>query len=304
MLYDILIIGGGPAGLSAAIYGRRSGRSVLILEKEGFGGQIAFSPRVENYPGTGSISGAALADAMLAQALEQGADTEVGTVTSLACEDGIWTALTDDGESYRGRSVILAVGAEHRHLGLPQEEALLGSGISYCAVCDGDFYRGKRVCVCGGGDSALQEAILLCDIAKSVTLIHRRSEFRAEKALVERFRARENAAVLTPYNIKELLSSEGRLTGLSLAHAESGEARRIDCDGLFVCYGQTPATAPFRELLELEGGYAAAGENGVTAQPGLFVAGDCRKKSVRQLTTAVSDGANAAMSAVHYLEGN
>lgn len=301
MLYDILIIGGGPAGLTAAIYGRRSGRSVLIIEKEGFGGQIAFSPRVENYPGTGSISGAELADAMLSQALDQGADTEVGTVTSLTREGEIWVALTDDEERYEGRTVILAVGAEHRRLGLPGEDALLGRGVSYCAVCDGDFYRGKKVCVCGGGDSALQEAIMLCDVAESVTLIHRRCEFRAEQTLVERFRSRSNAEVLTPYNMKELLSGEGKLTGLVLQHSGSGEEKRVECDGLFVCYGQTPATADFRTLIELEGGYAAAGEDCATAQPGLFVAGDCRRKTVRQLTTAVSDGANAALSAVKYL---
>ena len=303
MPYDILIIGGGPAGLTAAIYGRRCGKSVCIIEREGFGGQIALSPRVENYPGIPSVSGAGLADAMLAQALELGADTEVGTVTSLRREGELWVALSEDNERYEGRTAILAVGAEHRRLGLPGEDKLLGSGISYCAVCDGDFYRGKKVCVCGGGDSAMQEALFLCDIAESVTLIHRRKEFRAEKALVERLRERDNAAILTPCNMKELLSQDGRLTGLVLTHAESGEETRVDCDGLFVCYGQTPATAAFRELLELEGGYAAAGEKCETAQPGLFVAGDCRRKPVRQLTTAVSDGANAALSAVKYLEG-
>ncbi len=149
----------------------------------------------------------------------------------------------------------------------------------------------------------MQEALFLCDIAESVTLIHRRNGFRGERALVERLRERNNAAILTPYTVEELISEDGRLTGLALTHAESGEEKRIDCDGLFVCYGQTPATAAFRELLELEGGYAAAGEQGETAQPGLFVAGDCRRKSVRQLTTAVSDGANAALSALRYLEG-
>ena len=303
MPYDILIVGGGPAGLTAAIYGRRSGKSVCIIEKEGFGGQIALSPRVENYPGIPSVSGAELADAMLSQALDLGAETEVGTVVSLLREGELWVAVTEDDERYEGRAAILAVGAEHRKLGLPGEEALLGRGISYCAVCDGDFYRGRRVCVCGGGDSALQEALFLCDIAESVTLIHRRCEFRAERALVERLRERNNADLLTPYNMKELLSCDGRLTGLVLTHAGTGEEKRVDCDGLFVCYGQTPATAAFRELIELEGGYAAADEKGETAQPGLFVAGDCRRKSVRQLTTAVSDGANAALSALRYLEG-
>ncbi len=303
MLYDMIIVGGGPAGLTAAIYGCRGGKSVLLVEKEGFGGQIALSPRVENYPGVGAVGGAELADAMLSQALTQGADTEVGEVVSLSREDGAWLVRTDDEEEYRARSVILAVGAEHRRLGLPGEDALLGSGVSYCAVCDGDFYRARDVCVCGGGDSALQEALLLSDICRSVTLIHRRREFRGEQALLERLRSRENVKLLTPYNITALLSAEGRLTGLVLTHAGNGGEERLDCDGLFVCYGQVPATAPFRDLLALEGGYAAAAEDCVTGQAGLFVAGDCRAKGVRQLTTAVADGANAALSAIRYLEG-
>lgn len=303
MLYDILIVGGGPAGLTAAIYARRSGKSVLILEKEGFGGQIANAPRVENYPGAPSLSGTELAERMLSQALALDAETDVAEITELKRENGVWLALSEDGERYEGRSVILAVGAEHRRLGLPGEEELIGSGVSYCAVCDGSFYRGREVCVCGGGDSALQEALMLSELCSHVTLIHRRTAFRGEKTLLERLEGQENITVLTPYNISALRSADGRLTGLSLTHAESGEEKNVECEALFVCYGQTPATAAFRELVELEGGYAAAPENGMTAQPGLFVAGDCRRKSLRQLTTAVSDGANAAMSAVHYLEG-
>ena len=302
MIYDILIVGGGPAGLTAAIYGRRSGKSVLVLEKEGFGGQIAFSPRVENYPGVGSISGVALSEQMLGQALEQGADTDVGCVTALRFADGIWTAETDFGDRYEARSVILAVGAAHRTLGLPGETELIGSGISYCAVCDGDFFAGREVAVAGGGDSALQEALLLSEICSKVTVIHRRDQFRGEAALLARLRERENVAFCTPYNIAELHAENGALASLTLHHAETGEEKELDTAALFVCYGQTPATASFAGLLTLEGGYADCGEDCTTGQPGLFVAGDCRKKTVRQLTTAVGDGASAALSAVRYLE--
>lgn len=303
MPYDILVVGGGPAGLTAAIYGCRSGKSVLIVEKEGFGGQIALSPRVENYPGVGSISGVELADSMLDQAIEQGAETEVGEVVSLYQGQDCWIARTDEGEEYQGKSVILAVGAEHRPLALPGEEKLVGKGISYCAVCDGDFYRGKDVCVCGGGDTALQEALLLSDICASVKLIHRRREFRGESKLLRRLEQKDNVTLLTPYNITRLVEQEGKLSALVLSQCESKEERVVECQGLFVCYGQVPATASFRELLPLEGGYVSALENGCTPLPGLFVAGDCRKKVVRQLTTAVGDGANAALSAIHYLEG-
>lgn len=302
MIYDILIVGGGPAGLTAAIYGRRSGRSVLVLEKEGFGGQIAFSPRVENYPGVGSISGAELSEQMLGQALEQGADTDVGCVTALSFTDGIWTAETDFGDRYEARSVILAVGAAHRTLGLPGEEELIGSGISYCAVCDGSFFAGREVAVAGGGDSALQEALLLSEICSKVTVIHRRDQFRGEAALLARLRERKNVAFCTPYTVEALHAEDGALASLTLRHAGTGEEKELATAALFVCYGHTPATAGFAELLPLEGGYADCGEDCAAGKPGLFVAGDCRKKTVRQLTTAVGDGASAALSAVRYLE--
>lgn len=303
MIYDILIVGGGPAGLTAAIYGRRSGRSVLILEKEGYGGQIAYSPRVENYPGVGSVSGMTLSEEMLGQALGQGADTDVGTVTGLRRgADGIWTAETGEGERFLSRSVILAVGAAHRRLHLPGEEELLGRGVSYCAVCDGDFYKGQEVAVAGGGDTALQEALLLAEICSRVTVIHRREQFRGEAALLRRLRERENVDFCTPYTIEALHESGGQLSSLTLRRATDGEPRELAAAALFVCYGQTPATEPFAALLPLSEGYADCGEDGVTGQAGLFVAGDCRKKAVRQLTTAVGDGANAALSAVRYLE--
>ena len=301
MIHDILVVGGGPAGLTAALYARRSGRSVLILEKDGFGGQIAYSPRVENYPGAGSVSGAALAEAMLTQALEAGADTDIGTVTALEPLPAGWEARTDEGECFRARAVILAVGAAPRPLGLPGEEELVGCGVSYCAVCDGDFYAGREVAVCGGGDSALQEALLLSDICRRVTVIHRRTEFRGERALQERLFARPNVSVLTPAAVRELIARDGALCALRLECG--GKPRLLPTDALFVALGHIPATAAFSPLLPLDAaGYAAVGEDTRCPLPGLFVAGDCRAKAVRQLTTAVGDGAGAAVAACRYLE--
>ena len=302
-MVDILIVGGGPAGLTAAIYARRSGKSALVLEKAGFGGQIAYSPRVENYPGVGAVAGAALAEDMLTQALDQGADTDIGTVTALRPTADGWEAETEEGERYQARAVILAVGAEHRLLGLPGEEELVGNGVSYCAVCDGDFYAGRRVAVVGGGDSALQEALLLSDICEHVTVIHRRNTFRGEQSHQDRLFGRPNVEVLTPYVVSELLSRDGELCGLRLRSAGTGEERELTVDAVFVAMGRIPATKELGGLLPLDAaGYAAVDENCACPAPGLFVAGDCRAKNVRQLTTAVGDGATAALAACRWLE--
>ncbi len=303
-MHDILIVGGGPAGLTAALYARRAGKSVLILEKEGFGGQIARSPRVENYPGVKSVSGARLAEDMLMQALDQGADTDIGAVCALRREEECWVAVTEEGEEYSARAVIVAAGAEHRRLGLLGEDELSGSGISYCAVCDGAFYAGRDVAVAGGGDSALQEALLLSDICRSVTLIHRRREFRGERRLQERLFARENVRCVTPAQVTALHERDGALCALTLRDTESGEVQRLETDALFVALGLEPANAAFAPWLPMdEAGYAALGEDCAASAPGLFAAGDCRAKSVRQLTTAVGDGAAAALAACRWLDG-
>ena len=302
-MYDIIIVGGGPAGLTAAIYARRNGKSVLVLEKEGFGGQIAYAPRVENYPGVGAVSGAELAERMLEQVLALDADTDIGTVCAVQNENGVKRVLTEEGEAYEARAVILAAGARHRHLGLPNEEELVGKGVSYCAVCDGGFYGGGTVAVAGGGDSALQEALLLSDICKKVYVIHRRREFRGDREKQERLFARENVETLTPMEITELVAPEGDLTAVRLCDRESGSEREIALDALFVSVGQVPELGAFENVLPLgEGGYAAVDGECAAPADGIFAAGDCRAKTVRQLTTAVGDGAVAALNACRYLE--
>ena len=303
MLYDIIIVGGGPAGLTAAIYARRSGRTVLLLEKEGFGGQIAFSPRVDNYPGVPYVSGAELAEQMLSQALALDTDTDIGTVCAIRNENGVKAVLTEEGDSYTGRCVIIAAGARHRQLGLPGENELIGQGVSYCAVCDGGFYAGGTVAVAGGGDSALQEALLLSDICETVYVIHRRREFRGDVEKQKRLFARENVRVLTPMNITALHARDGALTSVTLADAGTGAERELAVDALFVSVGMVPALGAFADVLPLtDDGYAALGEDCISPAAGIFAAGDCRAKSVRQLTTAVADGACAALSACRYLE--
>ena len=300
--YDIIIVGGGPAGLTAAIYARRAEKSVLILEKNGFGGQIAQSPRVENFPGFLSISGAELSDKFFNQALELGAEADLSEVTGLAPTDEGFIVRTEDGD-YGAGAVILATGARHRRLGLPREEELSGSGVCYCAVCDGAFYPGRPVAVVGGGDTAVRDALLLSNSCSEVYIIHRRHEFRAEASNVEALRARENVHFVLGARAAELLG-EDELRGVVVEDVESGERRTLEVDGLFVAVGHESDNAPFAELAGVdERGWFTAGEDGVSRTPGLFVAGDCRNKRVKQLVTAAGDGAAAATSACGYLDG-
>lgn len=299
--YDIVIVGGGPAGLSAAIYGRRAERSVLVLEKNGFGGQIAWSPKVDNFPGIPEISGAELADRMFAQALDMGAQAELAEVTGLRREGKGFAVITPEGE-YAAKTVILATGAQHRRLGVPREEELAGNGVCYCAVCDGAFYKDRPVAVAGGGDAALQDALLLSNGSSKVYIIHRRDEFRAEAANVSAARSRPNIEFCMSSRVAEL-EGEGELTGLVIEPVTGGERRSIKVDGLFVAVGYEPANAPFAELAHLdEAGWFAAGEDCAAGVPGVFAAGDCRAKTVRQLTTAVGDGAAAAVAACRHMD--
>ena len=300
-MYDILIVGGGPAGLTAAIYAARAGKRAAILEKEALGGQIASAPLVENYPGILSISGAELARQMTEQARAFGAEIVYTEATGLektsagfcvSCTDGVREAKT----------VILATGAAHRQLGLPGETALTGCGISYCAVCDGAFYEGADVAVVGGGDTALQDALFLANTCRSVTLIHRRDTFRASAQLVRRAQAQENIRILRNCTVQKLLLSDDSLQGAELLNSKTGETERIYVEGLFVAVGQTPQSAPFEDAVATENGYYLAGEDTNTCHPGVFAAGDGRKKQVRQLTTAVSDGAAAALAACRWLD--
>ena len=300
-MYEILIVGGGPAGLTAAMYAARAGKHVAVLERGSTGGQIISAPLVENYPGIPSVSGTELARQMTEQACTFGAEIVYTEAVGLEKTPAGFRVLCTDGVR-AAKTVILATGAAHRSLGLAAEDALTGCGVSYCAVCDGAFYEGLDVAVVGGGDTALQDTLFLANICRSVTLIHRREAFRASAMLVGRAEKQENIRLLRSRTVQRLIRSEDALQGVELLHTETGQTERLNVDGLFIAVGQAPQSAPFQEAVAVENGYYLAGEDTKTSLPGVFAAGDGRKKQVRQLTTAVSDGAAAALAACRYLE--
>ena len=300
---DIAVIGGGPAGLTAALYAARAGKSVTVYERECIGGQITRAPQVENYPGTGRVSGLQLGDSMAAQAEAAGAVISLTDVQKMVKEtSGIFRLDTDDGECY-AKAVIYACGARPKTLGLPGEAELIGHGVSYCALCDGGFFKEQDVAVVGGGSSAFDDVLLLSERCHHVTLIHRRSSFRAEQILVERVKRRNNISLLTDTTVSKLIQENGQLTGLKLKR-KSGKDETLPVSGLFVSIGRQPDTELLTGLAALdENGYVISDEEmAVSETPGVFVAGDCRIKRVCQLTTAVSDGTVAAVSACAYLE--
>ncbi|MBQ4258234.1 MAG: FAD-dependent oxidoreductase [Clostridia bacterium] len=301
--YDIIVVGGGPAGMTAALYAQRNGRHALVIEKNGFGGQITHSPKVENYPGSLSISGNELADSMLEQILHQGAEIEFETVTAVQDRGTRKIVETLEGGSYEAGAVIFATGVKHRMLGLEGEGELVGEGISFCAVCDGDFYKNRNVCVAGGGNSALQEAILLSEKCSSVTILQDLPVLTGEQSLQDILAKRENVEVRTNLKITKLLRREnGEFCGLETEDRTSGDVTQVACDGLFVAIGLIPENEPFKNLAALNRyGYFDSAEDCETSTPGVFVAGDCRSKNVRQLTTAVADGATAALAACRFL---
>ena len=302
-MYDIIVIGGGPAGMTAALYGLRNGKSVLVLEKSGFGGQITNSPKVENWPGTARMSGNEYADRFLEQILDQGAEVDLTEAVGVEDHGAYKTVLTSEGETREGKTVILATGVEHRKLGLVGEEELTGEGVSYCAVCDGDFFRGRSVCVAGGGNSALQEAVLLAGKCAHVTMLQDLPEFTGEKKLQELLFSKENVSTMTGVKITDLeMNENAQLTGVTVRNAE-GEEQTVPCDGLFVAIGLIPSNGAFAHLAELDAwGYFASGESCETKTPGIYVAGDCRAKTARQLTTAAADGTIAALAACRYID--
>ena len=301
-MHDIIIIGAGPAGLTAAIYARRANKTVLLLEKGAFGGQITFSPKVENYPGFDSLSGTELADHFVEQALGQGADVEIETVTGIRDCGEYKVVSTEDGNDYEARAVIIAAGAKHRHLGLPNEELHLGESISFCAVCDGAFYKNKTVALVGGGNSALQEAILLSEGCKKVYVVQNLDFLTGEVRLQDTLAKRLNVEVLLG-TVVEALPAETPLSKVTLRRVADHHVYDLEVNGLFVAIGLQPENEAFADVAELdERGYVASGEDCHTGTPGVFVAGDCRQKTVRQVTTATGDGAVAAIAACQYID--
>ena len=302
---DIIVVGGGPAGMTAALYAQRNGKSALVLEKHGFGGQITYSPKVENWPGTAQMSGNEYAEALLDQIMNQGAEVDLAEVTKIEDHGNFKRVFTDDGQERDAKAVVIATGVKHRMLGLPGENELIGEGISFCAVCDGDFYSGKTVCVAGGGNSALQEAILLAGKCEKVIMLQDLPEFTGEKKLQEILFARSNVEKHTGVKITALNTEEGNLRSVTVEPREGGEARDIPCDGLFVAIGLIPENDAFADLADLNAwGYFDCDEDCLTRTPGIYAAGDCRSKKVRQLTTAVADGASAALAACRYIDAN
>ena len=300
---DIIIVGGGPAGMTAALYAQRNGKNALVLEKHGFGGQITYSPKVENWPGTVQMSGNEYAEALLDQIMNQGAEVDLAEVTKIEDHGSFKRVFTDDGQARDAKAVVIATGVKHRMLGLPGENELVGEGISFCAVCDGDFYSGKTVCVAGGGNSALQEAILLAGKCEKVIMLQDLPEFTGEKKLQEILFSRPNVEKHTGVKITALNTAGGILRSVTVEPQAGGAAREVACDGLFVAIGLIPENGAFAELADLNAwGYFDSDENCITRTAGIYAAGDCRSKKVRQLTTAVADGAAAALAACRYID--
>jgi thioredoxin reductase (NADPH) len=299
-MYDIIIIGGGPAGLTAALYARRANKSVLVIEKGSFGGQITYSPKVENIPGFATITGNEFAEKLVEQVLEQGAEVECCEVLEIKNGE-IKTVVTDSGE-FTGKSIIIATGAKHRMLGLEGEEKFVGEGISFCAVCDGAFYEGKDVAVIGGGNSALQEALLLSETSKKVYVVQNLDFLTGEKKLQEQLEAKDNVEIILGVTVDSIVG-EDTLSGIVIKKTADGREITLNVDGMFVAIGLVPQNEAFANVLKLdERGYADSSEDCKTVTDGIFVAGDCRKKDIRQVTTAVADGAVAALAAIKFLE--
>ena len=298
MLYDVIVIGGGPAGLTAAVYARRANKSVLVIEKSTFGGQITQSPKVENIPGFVALSGNEFGEKLVEQAMEQGADIEVCEVTEVL--DGETKIVKTDSGDFEGKAVIIATGATHRLLGLEGEDKFIGEGISFCAVCDGAFYAGKTVAVIGGGNSALQEALMLSDLCKKVYVVQNLDRLTGEKKLSDLLYEKDNVEILLG-SVVESIMGEDALNGIVIKNGE--ERRTLVIDGMFVAIGLIPQNGIVSNIVELNSwGYVDAGESCTTNRKGIFAAGDCRSKRIRQVATACADGAVAALAACDYID--
>ncbi|MBE7013633.1 MAG: FAD-dependent oxidoreductase [Ruminococcaceae bacterium] len=299
-MYDIIIIGGGPAGLTAAVYGLRAGKKVLVIEKGTFGGQITSSPKVENIPGFVSVTGNEFAEKLIEQAMNLGLDVECCEALGIIDED-IKTVKTDEGDFY-AKSVIIATGTKHRLLGIEKEEEFIGNGISFCAVCDGAFYEDKTVAVIGGGNSALQEAVLLSETCKKVYIVQNLDFLTGEKKLAEQLEKKENVEIILGVTVSKIIADKD-IKGIIIKKEATGEETTLDIDGMFIAVGLIPQNEIFKDTLKLnDWGYVEASEDCKTNRDGIFVAGDCRTKRIRQVATAASDGAIAALAACDYIK--
>ncbi|MBQ5804343.1 MAG: FAD-dependent oxidoreductase [Erysipelotrichaceae bacterium] len=299
-LYDVIVVGGGPAGLTAAIYALRNGKSVLVIEKAVFGGQIVNSPKVENIPGFAEVSGDDFGDMMLNQVTGQGGEVMFDEVLKVESSIDEVTVYLDLGEPVRGKCAILATGTTHRTLNLPNEEGLIGKSIHFCAVCDGNFYKGKRVVMIGGGNSAFVETSHLVDLCEKVIMLQDLEMFTAEKKLQDAVLKRDNVETHVNTRIMEYVLTDGKLSGVK--YLENGLEKTANCDGVFLAVGLIPDNDRFTNVADLdERGYFRSDEYGLTRTNNIFVAGDCRSKKLRQVATACSDGANAAIEACRYL---
>lgn len=302
-MYDVIVVGGGPAGLTAALYVLRANKTVLIIEKANFGGQITFSPKVENYPGTLEMSGSELADKLVEQVLEHGAEVEMEEVLAVSKENNYFSVKTDEQE-YSAKSVIIATGTKHRQLGLEKEEELIGEGISFCAVCDGAFYKDKEIGVVGGGNSALVEAMLLSEQCKKVYIIQNLGLMTGEEVIVKQLEEKDNVEFIMNTVVSEYIG-EKELEGVMLTDNTNGKTSMLKLDGLFIAIGLEAQNKQFSNVIALdECGYADSGEDCKSVTDGIFVAGDCRKKTVRQVITAMADGAVAAVAACQNIDSN
>ena len=301
-MYDVIVIGAGPAGLTAALYAARAGKSVKVFEKENIGGQILYSPLVENYPGIPHMPGSLFSEQLSEQVRNLGVEIKMTEVAKIEQTSDGFVLHTPIGDEI-SKTVILATGVQHRKLGIYGEDNLVGAGVSYCAVCDGAFYTGEDVAVIGGGDTALQDAIFLASTSAHVTLIHRRDEFRAEASLVKKAMENPKIEIIKNYVADEFIVDNGFVQGLFIKDNATGLVQEINVKGIFVAIGQKPQNDAFANLGDLdESGYFDSSEDMLTKVPGVFVAGDARKKTVRQLTTAVGDGASAALAACKYID--
>lgn len=299
-MYDVIVIGAGTAGMTAGIYARRAGKTVLIIEGKNYGGQIINTPEVENYPGISKVSGFTFANNLYNQTRELGTEFKFEEVIKIQNNSGYKVVATNK-TKYQGKTVIIATGAKNRPLGVNNEDKLTGAGVSYCATCDGAFFRGKDVAVVGGGNTALEDALFLSDYCNLVYVVHRRNVFRGEKGLTDILKEKGNVKFVFDSVVKSI-KGEQSVEGLEILNVKKNTLSEIKVQGAFIAIGQMPDNEKFSDMVELDGkGYIKADETCTTNTEGVFVAGDCRTKQVRQLTTAASDGAVAALAACSYI---